>query len=354
MATSDLPQEILIDIFSRLPAKSVGKCRCLAKTWQTLLSSTQFIKSHLNRIPPHENLMLITPSGSVYSAASVDGAVSSKLQSPENITELAGSCDGLVLLVDDEDRKLLVNPITMQLIEITDSPLALTKGESFSMYGLGHDMISDDYKIVVLSYWDSDNECNPDCADTFVDVYSVGRGVWRRAVNSPYDHAVPHLACGAFVSGKIHWLASSREEGYPSVIAAFDLAREVFDEMPAPKDADAEKLVLYKLVVLGGCLCLFDVQRDRTHVWIMKEYGVGESWRRFSIEGEWEFDVIKPLCFDGDEEVVWLTEEESLVVYNAKGKSFREKVVDGVPAMFVDGGVFLPSLVSPALHEEVM
>ncbi|XP_042052670.1 F-box protein CPR1-like [Salvia splendens] len=354
MATSDLPQEILIDIFSRLPAKSVGKCRCLAKTWQTLLSSPQFIKSHLIRSPPQENLILITPSGSVHSAAAADGAVSSKLQSLQNITEFAGSCDGLVLLVDDKDRKLLVNPITLQLIEITDSPLALTKGESFSMYGLGHDPISDDYKIVALSYWDTDNEYNPDCADTFVDVYSVGRGVWRRADNSPYDHAVPHLACGAFVGGKIHWLASSREEGYASVIAAFDLAREVFDEMPAPKDVDVGKFVFYKLVFLGGCLCLVDAQRDITRVWVMKEYGVGESWRRFIIEGECESDVIKPLCFDGDEEVVLLTEGESLVVHDAKGKSIREMVVDGVPAVFVDGGVFLHNLVSPSLHEEVM
>ncbi|KAG6433632.1 hypothetical protein SASPL_105247 [Salvia splendens] len=141
------------------------------------------------------------------------------------------------------------------------------------MYGLGHDPISGDYKIVELSYWDTDNEYNLDCANTFVDVYYVGRGIWRRADNSPYDHAVPHLACGAFMGGKIRWLASSREEGYASVIAAFDLAREVFDEMPAPKDVDVGKFVFYKLVFLSGCLCLVDAQRDITRVWVMKEYG---------------------------------------------------------------------------------
>ncbi|XP_057772091.1 F-box/kelch-repeat protein At3g06240-like [Salvia miltiorrhiza] len=356
MATTDLPQEILIDIFSRLPAKSVGKCRCLAKTWRTLLSTPQFIKSHLIRKPHQQNLILIAPSGSVHFAASaaVDGAVSRKLQSPENMIEVAGSCDGLVLLVD-EDRKLLVNPITQQQIEITDSPLALTKRESFSMYGLGHDRINDDYKIVALSYWDTDNEHNPDCADTFVDVYSVTRGVWKRVDNSPYDHAVPHLSCGAFVSGAIHWLASSREEGYTSVIAAFDLAREVFDEMPAPSGVDLGKFVFWKLVVLEGCLCLVDAGRDRSDVWIMKEYGVGESWTKLSIEGGCVYDIIKPLCFDGDdEEIVLMTEGESLVVYNVKAKLFRDMVVDGVPAMFVDGGVFVDSLVSPALCEQVM
>lgn len=197
----------------------------------------------------------------------------------------------------------------------------------------------------MLSYWDTDNEYNPDCIDTFVDVYSVKKGLWKRVESSPYDHAVPHLSCGAFVNGVLHWLASSRERGYRSVIAAFDFAREVFDEMPAPSDADLEKFVFYKLVVLGGCLCLVDVGRTRTDVWMMKEYGVEESWTKFSIEGECDFDLLKPLSFVGDEEVVFLTEEESLVLYNVEANSFREMDVDGVRASFVDGGVFVESLV---------
>ncbi|KAL3617103.1 hypothetical protein CASFOL_039497 [Castilleja foliolosa] len=36
MVIDDLPEDILINIFSRLPTKSVGKCRCVSRSWRTL------------------------------------------------------------------------------------------------------------------------------------------------------------------------------------------------------------------------------------------------------------------------------------------------------------------------------
>ncbi|KAI3469406.1 hypothetical protein Pfo_026069 [Paulownia fortunei] len=350
MVTSDLPQEILIDIFSWLPTKSIGKCRCLAKPWRTLLSTPQFIKSHLTRKTHQENLILITPSHSIHSIATIkDDAVSRKLELSNSWTEVVGSCDGLVLLVNEEYEKFLVNPITLQQVKIPNSPLALKWRESFSMHGFGYDNLRDDYKVVTLSYYDTDNEYEPDCVDTFVDVYSAKRGDWKRVESSPFDHAVPELSAGAFVNGAIHWLASSRESGYPSVIAAFSLVDDVFYEIPAPSGVDVEKFVFNKLVVHGGCLCMIDARSNsRMEVWTMKEYGLADSWTKFSIDADYEWDILKPLCFIGDEEVVFITEGESLVVYNLKEGTLRDMVVDGVPAMFIDGGTFVESLVSPA------
>ncbi|KAL0348691.1 UNVERIFIED_CONTAM: F-box protein DOR [Sesamum angustifolium] len=125
MEAGDLPQEILIDIFSRLPPKSVGKCRCLAKLWRKLLSTPQFIKSHLTRKTHQENLILITPSHSVHLISNIkDDAISRKLELPGDWTELVGSCDGLIFLVNEDYEKFLVNPITLQQITVPNSPLA--------------------------------------------------------------------------------------------------------------------------------------------------------------------------------------------------------------------------------------
>ncbi|KAK4425840.1 F-box/kelch-repeat protein [Sesamum alatum] len=350
MEAGDLPREILIDIFSRLPPKSVGKCRCLAKIWRQQLSTPHFIKSHLTRKTRQENLILITPSHSIHSISTIkDDAISRKLELPGNWTEVVGSCDGMVLLVNEDHEKFLVNPITLQQVQLPNSPQALNRMESFSMHGFGYDSSSDDYKVVTLSYYDTDNEYEPDCVDTFVDVYSVKRGVWKRVNSSPYDHAVPEPSPGAFVNGAIHWLASSREPGYPSVIAAFNLVDEVFDEIPAPSSVDVQNFVFNKLVTLGDCLCLIDARGNGpTNVWIMKEYGLKESWTKFSINGDYEWDIVKPLCLIGDEEVVLVTEGETLVVYNRTSGTLRDMVVDGGPASAIDGGTFLESLVSPA------
>lgn len=343
--TSQFPQEILIEILSRLPAKSVGKCRCVSKPWKDLLSSQQFIsKTH------QENLILISPSQSLQtiSTIQVDGFSRNLEWLPDAWATIVGSSNGLVLLINEEDDKILVNPITLQKVHVPDSPVALYKPGSFSMHGFGYDSSSNDYKIVTLSHFDTDNEYEPDCADTFVDVYSVKSGVWKRLDSSPYDHAVPELASGAFVNGAIHWLASSREPGYRSVIAAFDLVREAFDEIPAPSSVDVERFVFHKLVVLGGCLCMIDsIGGDGIDVWIMKEYGLVDSWTKFSINGDSELDVVKPLCYVGDGEVVFLTEEESLVIYDPKSGTCTDMIVDGVPAKFLDGGTFVESLVSP-------
>ncbi|KAG8369076.1 hypothetical protein BUALT_Bualt15G0112600 [Buddleja alternifolia] len=185
MENPNLLQEILMEIFSRLPTKSIGKFRCLSKPCHSLLSTPQFIKTHFTRTThQQENLILITPSQSLLSITTTK--------------------NDIVLLGNEEEEMLLVNPITLQHLTIPNSPLALNKYDSFSMRGFRYDTSSDDYKIVTLSYDDTDKEHEPDCIDTFVDVYSVKRGVWKRVDCSPYDHAITEISSGSFVNGAIH------------------------------------------------------------------------------------------------------------------------------------------------------
>ncbi|KAK4395552.1 F-box/kelch-repeat protein [Sesamum angolense] len=264
MEVGDLPQEILIEIFSRLPVESVGKCRCLAKLWREQLSTPHFVKSHLTHQThrTHQESLILnnTPYDTIYSRSSLKGDTVWKILpclDPGEWTYIVGSCDGLVLMIREEFENFLVNPVTLQLVRVPESPLALKRPESFSMDGFGYDRSSDDYKVVTLSYYDTDR------VETFVDVFSVKRGVWRRVGSSPYDHAIPErstiyvfhkyaLSSAAFVNGALHWLARSRKLGSTSVIVAFNLANEVFDEIPAPSGVDVQNFVFNKLVVLGA------------------------------------------------------------------------------------------------------
>lgn len=106
--------------------------------------------------------------------------------------------------------------------------------------------------------------------ETFIDVYSLKGGSWKRLENSPYDHANAHRAPGAFVGGCVHWLAR-RTTDDKSTIVAFDLVEEKFREvLPPPSLILADLVVYYKLAVLGGCLCMYyaDVNSE---VWVMKK-----------------------------------------------------------------------------------
>ncbi|KAK4425819.1 F-box protein CPR1 [Sesamum alatum] len=315
MELGDLPQEILIEIFSRLPPKSLGKCRCSAKLWLNLLSTPHFIKSHLTRKTHQEYLIVNTTFDPTYSISTIkDDSIWKTLPAGLGLrdqTHVVGSCDGLVLIVPEYFDKLLVNPITMQQLKIPNSPLALNRSESVTMHGFGYDSCSDDYKVVMLSYYDADNEHD----STFVDVYSVKRGVWKRVHNSPYDHP-------------------------------FNLADEVFNEISAPSGVNLRNFPLNKLVVRGECLCM--IEYDRTDVWTMEEYGLKESWTKFGVHADNEYFIQRPLGWFGDEELVLVTKCVTLVVYNRTNGILR-MVIKGDVLQPLDGCTFVESLVSPAL-----
>lgn len=47
--------DVLSNIFIRLPAKQLARMRCLSKPWNALLSNPYFVKSHLHRYIQHNN-----------------------------------------------------------------------------------------------------------------------------------------------------------------------------------------------------------------------------------------------------------------------------------------------------------
>ncbi|KAK9741601.1 hypothetical protein RND81_03G116500 [Saponaria officinalis] len=275
--------------------------------------------------------------------------------SSEFWTEVMPSCNGLILIQDDTDKRLLVNPTTKEVRELPVSPYALDPRASFTMYGLGYDHANDDYKVVTLSYYDSDNEYEPDCSEMFVNVYSVRSGTWKKGESSPYDHAVGHVTTGVFVDGCIHWLAS-RTSGYSSVIVSFDLTEEKFYEVPAPSSFGGDHFVLKRLVVLGGCLSIFPYRPEKeTDIWMMKEYGVKESWTKFSIVDD-KVSEFRPLVFmAGQREVVMVKDEETvvekLVMFNLDGAAFKDITIHGIDEFHV-GGSFTETLVSPYHNHE--
>uniref|UniRef100_A0A7C9EHW6 F-box domain-containing protein n=1 Tax=Opuntia streptacantha TaxID=393608 RepID=A0A7C9EHW6_OPUST len=73
---SNLPEEIIIDVLSRLPAKSVGRCRCVSKPWRALLSRPKFIRAHLDRSRNlgQESLIFISESQHALFSVSLDSA----------------------------------------------------------------------------------------------------------------------------------------------------------------------------------------------------------------------------------------------------------------------------------------
>lgn len=62
-----LPMEALMEILARLPAKSVGRFRCVSRSWCAMLSSAYFIDFHRRHANKKDRpRLLLTPVGSSY------------------------------------------------------------------------------------------------------------------------------------------------------------------------------------------------------------------------------------------------------------------------------------------------
>ncbi|KAI3910490.1 hypothetical protein MKX01_034884 [Papaver californicum] len=42
------PEDIYVDILSRIPVKSLLTCKCISKNWNAQISSSDFVRLHLN------------------------------------------------------------------------------------------------------------------------------------------------------------------------------------------------------------------------------------------------------------------------------------------------------------------
>ncbi|XP_003595026.2 F-box protein CPR1 [Medicago truncatula] len=85
---------------------------------------------------------------------------------------------------------------------------------------------------------------------------------------------------GVFVENSIRCIMAKKLDGlHPSLIVAFNLTLEIFNEVPLPAELQGETSLLIDVAVLGGCLCItVNYETTKIDVWVMKEYGYRDSW----------------------------------------------------------------------------
>nr|WRO64609.1 MYB transcription factor protein [Rosa persica] len=107
-----------------------------------------------------------------------------------------------------------------------------------------------------------------------VKVLTVGSGVWRGIGNCVYHFG--YQSCGVYLNGFLHWIVQT-SDGSVS-ICDFDIENESFRKLPLPP-CSLKKCVL-SIGVLEGWLYVFVRSGSNINVWMMKDYGVEESWTK--------------------------------------------------------------------------
>ncbi|XP_049381489.1 F-box protein CPR1-like [Solanum stenotomum] len=294
-----LPDEMIEEIVSRMPVKSLILISDVSQSLHSL---------HINPNPQNE----------------ID-AISTELSFQGKWKKIVGSYNGLVLVLNEEDVAFLINPTTLEYHRIPNSPLALPKRGTSTAYALGYDFSSDDYKVINFFCYRGVLEGDLFC--TFVDVYSARMSFWRRLESISHNGAIPIHGFGVFLNGALHWLAG-KYYCSPSVIVVVNLTDEELFEVPIPTITTTSLLHVYGIVALKGCLCVLGnrISENEIDVWMMKNYGVVESWTKFCVVKNTSPFCPTPVCLmSGDDIILAAPGKAKFIIYNKKNEQERDE-----------------------------
>nr|XP_011462128.1 PREDICTED: F-box protein At3g07870-like [Fragaria vesca subsp. vesca] len=186
----------------------------------------------------------------------------------------------------------------------------------------------------------------------------MGTGVWRSIGIVPKCGSILKAPFDAILHGALHWVSFWGKSS--KFIHSFDFEREEFQRIPPPGNfglIEKQYTDSLKLGVLGDCLILsvFSDDSSRFDMWVMKDYGIQESWTRsLVIENffpkELSFVCCEPIILLSNGEILMFNDDDPWVIvcYNKEEKSFREARITSTTLPLIQLG-YCPSFVS--LHD---
>ncbi|XP_040372538.1 F-box protein CPR1 isoform X2 [Rosa chinensis] len=321
------PEEIIERILLRLPTKSLIKSTLVCKSWMSLIKSSTFIQSHLSITIDSNNqndahLLLLSafsykvsdrlhwlhwdsPEFGEYSLLA--DPVTFLENEPISDLEVVGTCNGLICLApdlsDNHSPTLIWNPCIRKIVILPSPPACFTSTQydKYIEHGFGYDSHSNDYKVLRIVTLPDDHSDLSRFA-TVVQVYSLARASWKTLDASvvPVDlQGGPGIVL--FLNGSLHMLEVRFSVGYDdhadeyckyggdTFIASFDMATELFGEVMMPEALQRNRCTISKY---GDSLALikhYDYNCG-CDIWVMKEYGVTESWTYlYKIAGDHDY-----------------------------------------------------------------
>ncbi|KAM7473160.1 hypothetical protein LguiB_020403 [Lonicera macranthoides] len=367
-----LPAELLTEILSRLPVKTLLLCTSVSKSWYSLITSPFFITTHqLNNRNNPAPLLLLRYHSKMYDHSLRYCSLHYDIDTFEEFVELdlphitkenryiriAGTCNGLVCLYDlNEYIVALWNPSLKKSI-ILPKPCAVRKSCDFYHIGFGIDPISNDYKIVRLAntYLILDGVLEL-LTLLEVELFELSTSSWRNINVGDYPYVIsPGNNQPVFFSGVVHWAGYNQKykvgSGFHPFIVSFDMRNDTLGVVMAPPCAQNSQDWCACIILFGESLSIF--HRDVDHsccLWVMKEYGVGSSWmKQFTIDLG-KRSVGRPLCCSKNGDILlekrnWDYLGRDLVSYDPKTKLIKNLEIHVPASLYLDIYEYKESLV---------
>ncbi|CAH9121307.1 unnamed protein product [Cuscuta epithymum] len=313
-----LPNELKIEILTRLPTKSLICLSAVSKPWLSYLTSYEFVSAHLSEAATKQFFFATTTNSNGLFALIKHGdkvdcdltvqfgpiikpdllfqnkfSVSLHHCIVEGI-EIVGSFDGIFCLTfthrDSYPSIILWNPsIRRHVLLPPPSFHTPRKGGN----AIGFCVASDgDYRVVWV------HEKHEDSAMS-VEIYSLNSGKWRIRRYGHDLFPTRWLLNGqAFVGGKMHWIGCEYHEYWIGSeyedemcdtrdicsVTSFDINEELFRDVPLPNRLKGFDLPgTSYIAVVGESLGIIDYAPGSYDIWVMQDYGNVDSWTRLYV-----------------------------------------------------------------------
>ncbi|XP_059670645.1 F-box/kelch-repeat protein At3g23880-like [Cornus florida] len=344
-----IPEDLIIEIVSRLPIKSLIRFRCVCKYWFGLIRTSTFVSKHLHH-PNNKSCLLVhhyNYSTQKYVFAVFPDETLAKMpfahndidefQLPDLPDAIIGPISGIFCLFTHwEDRYIVVlwNPATKEWrsLAIPNPNLPTHIMDFLHMFGCGLDPITNDYKLIWIRYYYDEEEDIP-YIPRVVSVYNLRTDSWRLfEFEMMTNSSINNSLCNTYLNGFYYWLTSIDFHRY--TLLSFDMSKEIFKEdIPAP--TGVQKDLCGDLTMYNDSIAMiyFDAQEVEKyfHVWVMKEEGF---WTKQLNIGPLP-EIQRPLGIWKNGELFLEDSDSQLVMYDHNTQEIKSLGLRGYRSCFV-------------------
>ncbi|XP_059650313.1 putative F-box protein At5g52610 [Cornus florida] len=312
-AIPPLPEDLILEILSRLPVKSLFRFRSACKRCLTIIDSPSLVDLHLSQSQtrPCGPLILVSFSGPdskhyFYSASLEGGPAVRLLQLPGGCSSyVSESLNGLVCFYNGRDV-YVINPSTRK----SRSLQASHSNCEYSSYSFGFDPSNNDYKvlhIITRKLYDMQYEVltikggSKKHKEVFT---SHGNNIsWRKITHVPPCSYI-FKGQGVCVDGAIYWICV-KVPSEEVLVVVFDVGSEKFRSLPLPEGISPSiylsypegispsVYLSYKLNKIGGRLALLkdrDCDCITIEIWVLED--CHNKWVQNTIVSPQKYEIL--------------------------------------------------------------
>ncbi|KAD3068994.1 hypothetical protein E3N88_36874 [Mikania micrantha] len=269
MAAEEVVFDVVEKILVRLDVKDIIRCKSVCKSWQSFISSPEFVKSHLRHAYKNDH----DRDKIGHRRIGISQLFSNhEISLCANFMYMVGSCNGLVCISIRDAEIKVVNPSTRERRKLRTpdyQPVErLVTIRQVACLGFGYDASTDDYKVIAgFRDWVFEER-------TLFHVLTLKSSIWKVIGEVKYKNLSnrPGVLCG----GALHYFMYA---GKKKVIMSLDLSTEEFKEIPQPLQVEydnAEDFFNQRLGVIvdeedNECLCIYSFSSSLFgKKWVMK------------------------------------------------------------------------------------